>query len=48
MQNKFREFFRGLERNYGFCDLTNAKVNPETGKLEIPTRDYGWSGKPII
>jgi len=47
MQNKFREFFRGLERNYGFCDLTNAKVNSETGKLEIPTRDYGWSGKPI-
>lgn len=47
MQNKFREFFRGLERNYGFCDLTNAKVNPETGKLDIPTKSYGWSGKPI-
>lgn len=47
MESKFIEFFRGLERNYGFCDLSNAKVNPETGKLDIPPRDYGWSGKPI-
>lgn len=47
MQEKFIKFFTGLERNYGFCDLSNAKVNPETGKLDIPPKDYGWSGKPI-
>jgi len=47
MESKFIEYFRGLERNYGFCDLSNATVDPETGKLKIPPRDYGWSGKPI-
>ena len=47
MENKFREIFRGLERNFGKCDLSNAKVNPDTGKLVIPVNDYGWSGRPV-
>jgi hypothetical protein len=47
MERKFIEFFTGLDRNFGRCDLTNAKVNPDTGKLEIPDKDYGWSGRPV-
>ena len=47
MEKDFIEFFSGLERNYGFCDLTNAKKNSETGKLEPDSKDYGWSGKAI-
>ena len=47
MERKFIEFFTGLDRNFGYCDLSNAKVNPETGKLEIPIKDYGWKGRPI-
>jgi hypothetical protein len=47
MERKFIEFFTGLSRNFGECKLTNAKVNPETGKLEIPDKDYAWSGRLI-
>lgn len=47
MEKQFIEFFRGLERNFGRCDLSNAKINPETGKLVIPVNDYGWSGREI-
>jgi len=47
MERKFIEFFTGLDRNFGYCDLSNAKVNSETGKLEIPNKDYGWKGRPI-
>jgi hypothetical protein len=47
MERKFIEFFTGLDRNFGYCDLSNAKVNPDTGKLEIPIKDYGWKGRPV-
>jgi hypothetical protein len=47
MERKFIEFFTGLDRNFGYCDLSNAKVNPDTGKLEIPDKDYGWKGRPV-
>jgi len=47
MERKFIEFFTGLDRNFGYCDLSNAKVNSDTGKLEIPIKDYGWKGRPI-
>ena len=39
MERKFIEFFTGLDRNFGYCDLSNAKVNPDTGKLEIPIKN---------
>jgi hypothetical protein len=47
MERKFIEFFTGLDRNFGYCDLSNAKVNQDTGKLEIPIKDYGWKGRPV-
>jgi hypothetical protein len=44
MERKFIEFFTGLDRNFGYCDLSNAKVNPDTGKLEIPDQRLWLEG----
>ena len=41
------EYFTGLKRDYGFCNIKNGKVDPESGKIRIRPGDYGWAGKPI-
>jgi hypothetical protein len=33
MERKFIEFFTGLDRNFGYCDLSNAKVNSRHRKI---------------
>ena len=47
LQKEFREYFTGLERNYGFCNINNGYTDPDTGKIKFRSGDYGWSGKPI-
>ena len=44
---KFRKYFSGLERNYGFCNIKNGHRDQESGKLKLDPGDYGWSGKSI-
>ena len=47
LQKEFRQYFTGLERNYGFCNINNGYTDPDTGKIKFRSGDYGWSGKPI-
>jgi len=44
---EFIKNFTGLERNYGFCNVSNGYKDPDTGKIKFRSGDYGWSGKPI-
>ena len=44
---EFIKNFTGLERNYGFCNISNGYEDPDTGKIKFRNGDYGWSGKPI-
>ena len=44
---EFIKNFTGLERNYGFCNVSNGYRDPDTGKIKFRSGDYGWSGKPI-
>ena len=44
---EFIKNFTGLERNYGFCNISNGYEDPDTGKIRFKNGDYGWSGKPI-
>ena len=45
--HEFIKNFTGLERNYGFCNISNGYEDPDTGKIKFKNGDYGWSGKPI-
>ena len=47
LQKEFKEYFTGLTRNFGFCNINNGYKDPETGKIKFRSGDYGWSGKPI-
>ena len=44
---EFAKFFSGLERDYGFCNVQNGYIEPESGKLKFDPGDYGWSKRPI-
>jgi len=44
---EFAKYFSGLERDYGFCNVENGKVDENSGKLKFDTGDYGWSKKSI-
>jgi hypothetical protein len=45
--NNFIKCFTGLQRNFGFCNISNGYTDPNTGKIKFNAGDYGWSGKPI-
>ncbi len=45
--NDFIKCFTGLQRNFGFCNISNGYTDPNTGKIKFNAGDYGWSGKPI-
>jgi len=45
MEKDFIEIFTGLKRNYGFADLSELVMDPETNKMR-PKR-YGWTHKEI-
>ena len=44
---KFIEIFTGLKRNFGYANVKNGYIDPETGKLKLKPGDYGWAQKPI-
>jgi len=44
----FIKYFRGLERNYGFCNIEKGYTDQESGKLKFNPGDYGWSAEPIL
>ena len=44
---EFIKNFTGLERNYGYCNISNGYEDPDSGKIRFKNGDYGWSGKPI-
>jgi hypothetical protein len=43
----FEKFFSGLQRDYGFCNVENGYIDPESGKLKFDPGDYGWSKRNI-
>jgi hypothetical protein len=45
--NDFIKCFTGLQRNFGFCNISNGYTDPNTGKIKFNAGDYGWSGKAI-
>ncbi len=45
--NDFIKCFTGLQRNFGFCNISNGYTDPNTGKIKFNAGDYGWSGKSI-
>ena len=45
--NDFIKCFTGLQRNFGFCNISNGYTDPNTGKIKFNAGDYGWSGKTI-
>ncbi len=45
--NDFIKCFTGLQRNFGFCNISNGYKDPNTGKIKFNAGDYGWSGKSI-
>jgi hypothetical protein len=47
LHKEFKEYFTGLTRNYGFCNINNGYKDLETGKIKFKNGDYGWSGKQI-
>ena len=44
---KFIAIFTGLKRNFGYANVKNGYIDPETGKLKLKPGDYGWAQKPI-
>ena len=44
---EFGKYFNGLERDYGFCNVENGYIEPESGKLKFDPGDYGWSKRAI-
>jgi len=44
---QFIKYFTGLNRNYGYCNISKGYKDPNTGKIKFHSGDYGWSGKPI-
>ena len=32
---EFSKYFGGLERDYGFCNVENGYIDPESGKLKF-------------
>ena len=44
---EFIKYFTGLKRNYGFCNIKNGYVDPETGKIKFNPGDYGWSSVEV-
>ena len=44
MEEKFIEIFTGLDRDYGYADVTTSYVDPKTGKLKLK---YGWAGRAL-
>ena len=38
----FEKYFSGLQRDYGFCNVENGYIDPESGKLKF---DPGGGGK---
>jgi hypothetical protein len=47
LQKEFKDYFTGLTRNFGFCNISNGYKDPDTGKIKFKNGDYGWSGKPV-
>ena len=47
MKKKFIEIFTGLKRNFGYANVKNGYIDPETGKLKLKHGDYGWASRPI-
>ena len=45
MERKFIEYFSGLQRNYGFADLSEMMIDPQTGKNQ--PKKYGWTHRQI-
>ena len=43
----FIKYFSGLQRDFGFCNVENGYIDPESGKLKFAPGDYGWSKRPI-
>jgi len=44
---EFVNYFSGLKRNYGYCNIDKGFIDPETGKIKFDPKDYGWSKKNI-
>ena len=44
---EFAQYFNGLERDFGFCNVENGYIEPESGKLKFEPGDYGWAKRPI-
>ena len=47
MKKKFIEIFTGLKRNFGYANVKNGYIDPDTGKLKLKHGDYGWASRPI-
>jgi hypothetical protein len=35
LHKEFKEYFTGLTRNYGFCNINNGYKDLETGKIKF-------------
>ena len=46
--NDFIKCFTGLQRNFGFCNISNGYTDPNTGKIKFNAGDYGWSGNQLL
>jgi len=44
---EFAQYFNGLERDFGFCNVENGYIEAESGKLKFEPGDYGWAKRPI-
>ena len=43
----FKDFFKGLKRDFGFRNVDNGYLDEQTGKLKFDPGDYGWSKRNI-
>jgi len=43
----FKDFFKGLKRDFGFRNVDNGYLDEVTGKLKFEPGDYGWSKRTI-
>ena len=47
----FKKFFSGLQRDYGFCNVENGYIDPDSGKLIVTHFYYlkeGSSGDEFV
>lgn len=44
MEDKFIEIFTGLDRDYGYADVSSSYTDSKTGKLKLK---YGWAGRSL-